>query len=262
LNAESSSKAALQYLIEEASHFDPVIDVDGHKLVRDRAGNLRVPPPEPLGDPLQIESLTGLRDFLAANIDKLPLETYILHVRTPASVVLLGPQEGRHLHRQAIVQAKADIPTFRFGDYQPAEVFRVGLLSMFEVLEQRRVVESTDQRRELLEAIARLSSGTKIVEEDDGVAQTVTVQASAQLMAEKQLPNPVLLTPYRAFTEVLQVSSLFILRAQGREGGVALALFEADGGAWRNEARQRVARHLGELLEGLGEGAVRPHIVF
>lgn len=61
--------------------------------------------------------------------------------------------------------------------------------------------------------------------------------------------NPIVrLTPFRTFSNVEQPASDFLFRI--KEGGTA-ALFEADGGAWENEARRNIAMFLRTELEEL-----------
>ena len=65
------------------------------------------------------------------------------------------------------------------------------------------------------------------------------------------VPNPVRLTPYRTFLEVEQPASDFIFRMkQDKYEGIVCAIFEADGGAWKMEATQRIKEYLQkELME-------------
>jgi hypothetical protein len=261
LNVDTNSKAALQYLIEEASAFTPLVECDGEVYVRDRAGHLSIPPPEPKGETLALSSLSGLRDFIGANIDALEMAEHILWISRPDAVHLLGPREGRHASRRMIVTASADIPRFPFGRFHPAEEFNIALQSMFEHRDEPDGVEPADDRRELLKAAGKVKSGTKVIQEDDGIRQSVTVTTGIDLVAEWELPNPVRLTPWRTFPEVRQVTSTFILRARGDQGA-SFALFEADGGYWRRDARTEVHRHLSELLASLEEkGLALPQLV-
>ncbi|OSA97223.1 hypothetical protein B2H85_16310, partial [Clostridium botulinum] len=56
----------------------------------------------------------------------------------------------------------------------------------------------------------------------------------------------VALAPYRTFPEVQQPTSKFIFRMQQ---GPKAAIFEADGGAWRNQAMQSIKAYLQEELK-------------
>ena len=62
------------------------------------------------------------------------------------------------------------------------------------------------------------------------------------------MPNPVELAPYRTFPEVEQPISKFIFRMQE---GPRAALYEADGGAWRNKAILSIKEYLQEELKEL-----------
>ena len=59
------------------------------------------------------------------------------------------------------------------------------------------------------------------------------------------------LKPYRTFTEVEQPESDFIFRMKDM-GSVCCALFEADGGAWRNVAMHNIKAYLQEQLKHYG----------
>ncbi len=78
----------------------------------------------------------------------------------------------------------------------------------------------------------------------DGVQDKLLIQVSSP----RVVPNPVILAPYRTFPEIEQVESKFIFRMQ--EGPNA-ALYEADGGAWKNEAMRRIKEYLVENLKEL-----------
>ncbi|MDC4242713.1 hypothetical protein NE398_21585, partial [Clostridium tertium] len=83
---------------------------------------------------------------------------------------------------------------------------------------------------------------------DDGVSQQVTVKTGVASVGQAIVPNPVELAPYRTFPEVEQPISKFIFRMQ--EGPKA-AIYEADGGAWRNKAILNIKEYLQEELKEL-----------
>ena len=83
---------------------------------------------------------------------------------------------------------------------------------------------------------------------DDGISQAVTIKTGVASVGQAVVPNPVTLAPYRTFPEVDQPLSKFIFRMQ--EGPKA-AIFEADGGAWRNQAIKNIKEYLEKELEGL-----------
>lgn len=74
-----------------------------------------------------------------------------------------------------------------------------------------------------------------------------------------QVPNPVILAPYRTFPEIEQPLSKFIFRMKNDRGPEA-ALFEADGKAWRNKAIRDIKEYLEKALEDL-EGDLQIQII-
>lgn len=247
-----NSRSAIQYLVEEAANFNPVLEIDGEAYVRDRAGAVKVPPPEPHGAPIGLSTLSGLAGYVAANVDGLKMTTLLVVVDSPLCVQLLSPREGRHHQRQVLVECTPDIPRFEFGKWLSFESFNIALQSQFH--------HRDDDRKALLQAISRIKSGTSVVQSDNGTSQQVEIQKGIDLVANLELPNPVTLAPWRTFAEVLPVESRFILRCREEGRGVELALFEADGGFWRIETVERVKSHL-ETLLGAVPADARPNLV-
>ena len=71
--------------------------------------------------------------------------------------------------------------------------------------------------------------------------------------AEGIIPSPCSLRPFRTFPEVEQPMSKFIFRMrERRDETIESALYEADGGAWRNEARKNICGYLREKLKDTG----------
>ena len=66
------------------------------------------------------------------------------------------------------------------------------------------------------------------------------------------VPNPVKLRPYRTFVEVEQPVSEFVFRMKDNNG-ITCALFEADGGAWKNTAMRNIKNYLESELEDYKE---------
>jgi hypothetical protein len=112
----------------------------------------------------------------------------------------------------------------------------------------------TEWSTRILALAGNLKAGREVTTQDDGVSQTATVKAGVTLVDTAKVPNPVPLKPYRTFIEVNQPESSFVLRLkQGyRENELpSIALFEADGGAWRLEAIQSIAQYLRTALPEL-----------
>jgi hypothetical protein len=81
---------------------------------------------------------------------------------------------------------------------------------------------------------------------DDGVSQAIQAKVGVATVATVQVPNPVVLAPFRTFVEVDQPESELIFRMQN---GPRCALFEADGGAWKLTAMRNIKDYLHAALE-------------
>lgn len=106
------------------------------------------------------------------------------------------------------------------------------------------------QTPELLELVKLLGSITEQSSaqvSDDGFSQNVVVRKGIALKDNKTINPIVKLKPYRTFAEIDQPESEFLLRLSD---GANVALYEADGGAWKLEARKRIADYLREALDG------------
>lgn len=131
-----------------------------------------------------------------------------------------------------------DIPFNRHLDY---EAMMITLKSKF--------VE-TPELLELVKLLGTITEENSAQLSDDGFTQTVVVRKGIALKDNKAVNPIVKLKPYRTFNEVEQPESQFLLRLS--EGG-NVALYEADGGAWKLQARRNVADYLKSALTDLIE---------
>jgi len=197
---------------------------------------------------LVVSTLTGLRDYLIANRDELNLSEYMLHVVDAGQVDLISAKQGEYLQRLRWVTAKnidrfAALPNFSFGKYYGLETFNIALQALFE---------ARGDRERVLQLLGTVSDDADVTREDDGTTQKVTARAGIVLKDRIPVPNPVLLSPFRTFPDLPQQPiSPFILRVKKSDDGPAAALFEADGGAWKNVAIGMVAEWLKENVPGL-----------
>lgn len=187
-------------------------------------------------EPLKIETLAGVLEYLRACVDggtsgERPLA---LVVDSPTQVRLVTHLSARR-RRETLVIASAGACNVPFGTYLPQPQFVVMLQSQFV---------RTDALTALLAQVSSVVRGETVSDNDDGVGQTVIVERRAGLKSRLDVTPIHRLSPYRTFREVAQPESDFLLRAKVVEGETCLALIEADGGAWRLEARRLVAELL------------------
>jgi hypothetical protein len=199
--------------------------------------------------PLLVSTLSGLVAYAKANIDKHNLDELLLTVDSPVVASLRGAIGSEFVRFRRPVWIRASYsPTVGFNEYKDAETFSIWLQTGFA---------PSAGRDQVLQLVASIRENSVRETVDDGVTQEVKTGRGVTLVGMQAVPNPVLLSPFRTFTEVEQPSSLFVLRvrtATSREADrPELALFEADGGAWKREAMRRIGLYFqAELPEVRG----------
>lgn len=183
---------------------------------------------------IEMTTLTSLVEYIKANIDMMS-EKMIVHVVNPERVILLSQLDDDR-EREYLVDVEAQIPEFNYGSYMGHESFLIALQSKF--------IDNLD-RELLLKFTGTVENGTIAQYGDDGVTQKATIKTGIASKGEAIVPNPVKLRPFRTFIEVEQPESAFVFRMkQDERSGVSCALFEADGGAWKNAAMKNIKEYL------------------
>lgn len=233
------TKEAIQYLMEQGIlPKDRLVKFGKERLlVFDNNGVAQEILPNVFNaqEALEINTLSGFVNYIKAHIDRrgMPL---IAHVKNESQVFLRGPIniDGS---REVLAVAQAIIPDFRFNNFMDTESFNIALQSKFL---------PNDDRQILLQVVGNVSEKDIKNIGDDGVSQAVTINQGVASKADVKVPNPVTLAPYRTFLEVDQPKSKFVFRMTTGPKG---AIFEADGGAWRNQAIVNIREYLKMELE-------------
>ncbi|WP_223823528.1 hypothetical protein [Rummeliibacillus sp. TYF-LIM-RU47] len=186
-------------------------------------------------EPLEVNTLTGMVGYIKANLEKQNANFY-LQVYDEKTVYLKGvlDVEGR---RETLVTAKAITPKFHYEYFHQAEELIIALQSKFT---------PTQDRDLLMKVVGNVKEEDVRQTGDNGFSQAVTIKTGIASADDVLVPNPVTLAPYRTFLEVDQPTSDFIFRMKKGPTG---AIFEADGGVWRNQAIANVRDYLEEKLE-------------
>jgi len=193
----------------------------------------------PKSQPIEMSTLTSLLDYLKAGVDGMA-EKMLVQVASPVSVRVLSMLDMDR-KRECLAEVSASVPEFPYGRYMDQESFIIAL--------QAKFLPGDD--RELLLKFAGTVRNESIAEYgDDGVTQKAKVKTGISTVGDAIVPNPVRLAPFRTFTEVRQPGSAFVFRMR-QASGVECAIFEADGGAWRNEAMAGIKAYLQDGLKGL-----------
>ena len=198
---------------------------------------------EPEAAPLKMHTLSGLVDFcldFAAQVGEDAPAT-IVHVVSDQQVDVVSPLFGPFKQREKFATSSPFQLSHKFDRYMPVEEFVIYLRSMFV---------RDDTARQILKVVGNLTRGSETNVADDGITQRVTAKAGVARVAVVDLPNPVALRPYRTFLDIHQPASEFVLRIkEDKDEGPRCALFEADGGAWRNTAVEIIKGYLFDHLE-------------
>lgn len=229
------TRDALQYVVGLKTA--EVLDINGERYVdKDvyRVDN------ELRASAIQMNTLTSLVDYLKAGVDTMA-EKMLVQVVSPTKVRVLSMLDADR-KREELVDVEAMIPDFEYGRYMGNERFIIALQSKFI---------DNDDRALLLKFSGTVKDESIAEYGDDGVTQKATVKTGITSVGDAIVPNPVKLQPFRTFIEVTQPESAFVFRMRQADGrGVECAIFEADGGAWKNAAMKSIKEYLqNELAE-------------
>lgn len=210
----------------------------------ERAGNLYtarslnlVKPPLP--NAVEINTLSGMVDLINA----LGLVEVFIHIESPTlATVRSASLDAAEQRSQFVICTKAGTTPFAFGQWHTPEDFAIAL--------QTKFVSDAGDIQSLLVLASNVKQEAVTINEDDGYSQKLSASAGVALKHSVVAKPRVMLAPYRTFTEVDQPVSMFLFRARGGNPTEQpkLALFEADGGKWANEATENIARYLRTLL--------------
>lgn len=184
---------------------------------------------------LNLNTLSSLVDYIKSELDRKD-DRLILTVKDEQTVFLEGQLEVNG-SRERLAEVNAIVPAFNFDYFYHSEEFNIKLQSIF--------TDSSD-RGILLKVVGNISEDSVKTVGDDGVSQAVTINQGVASKIDVKVPNPVTLAPYRTFNEVEQPESKFVFRMKE---GPRCALFEADGGIWRNEAIQNIKSYFENSLK-------------
>lgn len=194
---------------------------------------------EPEIKTLNVNSLCSMVDYIVSDVDSNE-NPCIIHVESPTVVSLRSAVFGDFSQRETMLQANALVPGFTFGQWYDNESFIIALQSKFQV---------TPDLQTILAVVGNVTDGSVRTYGDDGVSQTVQAKVGVAKVADVAVPNPVLLQPYRTFVEVEQPASHFVFRMRSGRETPEMALFEADGGAWKNKAMLNIRGYFEDKLK-------------
>lgn len=235
------TRDALQYVVGLKTA--EVLDINGGKYVDKDVHRVDK---ELRASAIHMNTLTSLVDYLKAGVDSMA-DKMLVQVVSPTKVRVLSMLDADR-KREELVDVEAMIPDFEYGRYMGNERFIIALQSKFI---------DNDDRALLLQFAGTVKDESIAQYGDDGVTQKATIKTGITSVGDAVVPNPVKLQPFRTFIEVEQPESAFVFRMRQAEGhGVECAIFEADGGAWKNAAMKSIKEYLQHELAELPQFTV------
>lgn len=185
---------------------------------------------------ITLNTLESLADIIKTELEKAHHPLFV-NVKSPTNVVIFSTYyETENCRRDYLYEAVAELPKITFDQFVDYESTMIALRSKF--------VE-TDDVLYLLDLLSKVTDQNSVESEDNGLSQTVQVRKGIAMVQNAVVRPKVKLKPFRTFLEVDQPESEFLVRMQ--EGGY-IGLFEADGGAWKLEAKKNIYSFLIEAL--------------
>jgi len=197
----------------------------------------------PMVTPIVAQSLAGFVDLFRLQDSEKPA---IILVADHTRVDAIGKtvDEWRRRDNYFRAQLPSDAARFRFGQYLDPEEFVIGMLTLFEDADY---VHS--DHRKVVKLVSGLVAEAVSISNDDGFSQQVITKQGMAMKNEEKVSPRVTLSPWRTFREISQPSSEFVLRLRSRAGQTPVcALFEADGGEWKNTALKNIKEYLAKEL--------------
>ncbi|WP_105116279.1 hypothetical protein [Streptococcus suis] len=232
-------KAALEYAVELNQHGLEIVTAgDGTEYYDANRTRMVELDPKRYPRTLELSTLTSLVEYLKSDLNGMQDQRLIVAVEKNDEVCVWS-ENDEFEHRTLLVDVKARVPELTFGRFISSEQFNIMLQSNF--------IDDADRGALLDFASAlKIENGAEI--EDNGVSQVATVKTGVASLAKGKVPNPVDLRPYRTFNEVEQPASKFVFRI---DKNAQMALFEADGKRWVQEAVGNIAAYLKAELADL-----------
>lgn len=142
----------------------------------------------------------------------------------------------RYKDREHIFRSTAQAPNIEFNQYMSVEAMIIMLQTNFA---------ESENRNNLIQLISRISSENKIEMTDDGMGQRVAVTQGVSVKGTIAVPPLVKLIPFRTFYEVVQPEQMYLFRI---DKNMNVALFDADGGAWKASCQCEIKKYLIDYL--------------
>lgn len=183
---------------------------------------------------LQTTTLQSISDYFANKIDRISEDGVFVHVESPTCVSIQRFLDETN-RREERLEANYESSTFKFGHKYDQTEFITLLRSQFV---------PSDAREQVQKFVGSLDDESSVKLSDDGVSQKTVGKTGVASFGNIEIPERLVLAPFRTFSEVEQPEGEFILRLHSTGGTPLISLHEADNQAWKREAIERIAEWL------------------
>ncbi|MCK5614019.1 hypothetical protein KAR91_69795 [Candidatus Pacearchaeota archaeon] len=183
-----------------------------------------------------VSSLSAISGYMLANREGFKAEDVFIHVDSPENVFLM--QKAGHRNKRTCLMTAGldnDVARFPFCQFMSTEEFIIGLMSRFEDM---------GERADIVSIASSLRSEKSLQADDTGATTNYEAKNGVVTLSGVKIPDVIELYPFRTFRQVEQPGSAFLFRYRADENGrITVALFEADGGAWKHKAMESIAQY-------------------
>lgn len=188
-------------------------------------------------DMVTLQTLQGIRGFVDAT--DCPMLSFI-NIVSPTHMVGFG-KVGENGRLQALFTAQAKTKEFPYGRQLTMEDFILNVQVCFE---------DSEDKTELLSAVSRVVQNSQVVQEDDGITQTLEIKSGIALKENKRISPVRNLAAYRSFPGFASPVAPFLFRAHKDEKGVKFSLTDMAGDNWIGATMEALRAELNTILEG------------
>mgnify|MGYP001102895204 CR=1 FL=1 len=210
----------------------------------------QLPSPEATATPIRLHTLGGFVEFCSADHRELHPAMEASELGTAYRIVIDGPDRvllvsglfGEFRQREILAESKAIVgDAFPFGRYMDPESFIVAVQAHFVI---------TEVTAAILQVVGNIHCESNVQVRDDGVTQEVTARQGIAKMGRVELPNPVVLAPYRTFQELEQPLGKYVFRMrQVKESGPEMALFAVTDEQWQVQCISQIRGYLQDRVD-------------
>jgi hypothetical protein len=187
-------------------------------------------------DLIAVQTLQGILGFTHAK--DCPVVSFI-NILSPTHIVGYG-KVGENGRLQSLFVAQAKTKEFPYGKQLSMEDFILNIQVCFA---------ESDDKTELLSAVSRVVQSSQIVQEDDGITQTLEVKSGIALKETKRISPVRSLAAYRSFPGFASPEAPFLFRAHKDEKGVKFSLTDMAGDNWIGLTMEALRVELNYILD-------------